>query len=153
MEIKLPRPSPSEHASIMALNKIYTSKYLQITIHVLFWGLIIVSPYFFRNPTSWKGFTVWHYRGMVNTVLLAAFFYLNAYYVYPILYKKKKQLLLYILVMIGLLGASVWTWAAPNLRMTSATALCAASVARSCSHRVRLPSCSSSSNWWLRAKA
>jgi len=92
----------------MAINKIYSSKYLQISIHVLFWGLIIISPYFFRNPTAWKGFTIWHYRGMVNTILLAGFFYFNAYYLYPVLYKKKKQLLYYILALICLVAGIVF---------------------------------------------
>lgn len=92
----------------MAINKIYSSKYLQISIHVLFWSLIIVSPYFFRNPTAWKGFTIWHYRGMVNTVLLAAFFYFNAYYLYPVLYKKKKQLLPYVLTLVALVAGIVF---------------------------------------------
>jgi two-component system LytT family sensor kinase len=74
----------------MALKKIYLSKYLQVSIHVLFWGLIIISPYLFRNPNTWKGFGNWQYKLMLNNAFLAGFFYFNAYFLYPVLYKRKK---------------------------------------------------------------
>jgi two-component system LytT family sensor kinase len=80
----------------MALKKLFTGKYLQPAIHVVFWGLVIISPYLFRNPTTWKGFSNWHYKLMINNVFLAGFFYFNAYYLYPVLYKRK-HILWYIL--------------------------------------------------------
>ncbi|MES2278805.1 MAG: histidine kinase [Bacteroidota bacterium] len=86
----------------MAFKKIYSSKYLQPAIHVLLWGLIIAAPYIFRNPNTWKGFSTWHYRTMINNSFYAGIFYLNAYFLYPVLYKRRKQLWLYILSLVVL---------------------------------------------------
>jgi two-component system LytT family sensor kinase len=86
----------------MAFKKIFSSKYLQPAIHILLWGLIIASPYIFRNPNTWKGFSTWHYRTMINNAFYAGIFYLNAYYLYPVLYKRRKQLWLYILSLVVL---------------------------------------------------
>jgi two-component system LytT family sensor kinase len=77
----------------MELKKLYSNKYLQPAIHILFWGLIIISPYLFRNPSTWKGFSNWQYKLMLNNAFLAGFFYFNAYFLYPVLYKRKKVLL------------------------------------------------------------
>lgn len=88
----------------MAFKKIFSGKYLQPAIHILFWGLVIISPYLFRNPNTWKGFNNWHYKIIINNVFLAAFFYFNAYYLYPVLYKKKK-ILWYILSLLATVAA------------------------------------------------
>lgn len=80
----------------MALKKIFSGKYLQPAIHILLWGLFIISPYLFRNPSTWKGFNMWHYRTMFNNALYAGIFYFNAYYLYPVLYKRRRQLWLYV---------------------------------------------------------
>jgi two-component system LytT family sensor kinase len=85
----------------MAFKQIYTSRYLQSVIHVLFWSLVIISPYLFRNPNTWSGFSSWHYKLMINNTILAGLFYLNAYFLYPVLYKRK-QIFLYIISLITL---------------------------------------------------
>ena len=84
----------------MKLKKLYTGKYLQPVIHVLFWGLIIISPYLFRNPATYKGMSSWHYKIMINNAILACFFYFNAFCLYPLIYKRKKTLL-YILSLVA----------------------------------------------------
>ncbi|QKJ30923.1 histidine kinase [Mucilaginibacter mali] len=86
----------------MALKKIFSGKYLVPAIHILLWGLYIISPYLFRNPSTWKGFNMWHYRTMFNNALYAGIFYFNAYYLYPVLYKRRKQLWLYVLSLVVL---------------------------------------------------
>jgi len=91
----------------MAFKNIYTRKYLQPAIHVLFWGLIIMSPYLFSNPSSWKGFTNFHFRQIVNSVALASFFYFNVYFLYPQLYTRKK-IFLYVLSLIATIAALIF---------------------------------------------
>jgi len=83
--------------------KIYPAKYLKPTLHILFWGLVIIAPYLFRNPNNWNGFTNWHYWLMINSALLAVLFYFNAYFVYPVIYKQK-NIWLYILSLIALVA-------------------------------------------------
>lgn len=85
----------------MAFKQIYSNRYLQPVIHVLFWSLVIISPYLFRNPNTWNGFSNWHYKLMINNMILAGFFYLNAYYLYPTLYKRGR-ILLYIVSLVGI---------------------------------------------------
>lgn len=77
----------------MAFKKLYSNKYLQPAIHILFWGLVIISPYLFRNPSTWKGFSNWQYKLMINNAILAGLFYFNAFYLYPFVYKRKGILL------------------------------------------------------------
>ncbi|GAB3936547.1 sensor histidine kinase [Mucilaginibacter myungsuensis] len=92
----------------MAFKKLFSSKYLVVAMHVVFWTLIIISPYLFRNPTTWKGFNAWHYRGMANNAMLAGLFYLNAYYLYPVLYKKRKQLALYVVSLVAIVAGIIF---------------------------------------------
>lgn len=73
----------------MAIKKFFTGKYLQPALHVVFWGLFIISPYLFRNPNTYQGFSPWQYRLLLNNTLLAAFFYLNTYLLYPFIYKRR----------------------------------------------------------------
>jgi two-component system, LytTR family, sensor kinase len=73
----------------MALTTRNLNKYLSPALHILFWGLIIISPYLFRNPTTWKGLSPWHYKLIINNVILALIFYFNAYVVYPKVFIKK----------------------------------------------------------------
>ena len=77
---------------------------MQPAIHVLFWGLIIISPYLFRNPNTWKGFNNWQYKLMLNNAFLAAFFYFNAYFLYPVLYQRKKVLLYIVSLLATVIG-------------------------------------------------
>jgi two-component system LytT family sensor kinase len=92
----------------MAIKRIYSSRYLKPVIHVLFWALVIISPYLFRNPNTWSGFSNWHYKLMINNIILAGFFYFNAYYLYPVIYSNKKQLLLYILALVAAIALVMW---------------------------------------------
>jgi len=85
------------------LRIIYTGNYLKPALHVLFWGLVIIAPYIFRNPNNWDGFTNWHYWLMINSALLAVLFYFNAYFVYPVIYKQQ-NIWLYILSLIVLVA-------------------------------------------------
>ncbi|MBC8052914.1 MAG: histidine kinase [Sphingobacteriaceae bacterium] len=73
----------------MALNTRSLNRYLAPALHILFWGLIIISPYLFRNPNTWEGFKPWHYKLIINNSILALLFYLNAYVLYPKVYKTK----------------------------------------------------------------
>src|SRR3954468_17869130 len=88
----------------MAFKKLYSGKYLQPAIHILFWGLVIISPYLFRNPNTWKGFNNWQYKLMLNNAFLAAFFYFNAYFLYPVLYQRKKVLLYIVSLLATVVG-------------------------------------------------
>lgn len=72
------------------IQKRYAGRILKPAIHILFWALVIISPYFFRNPDTWKGvFSTWQYRIMINNTLLAALFYFNAFFLYPVLCKRR----------------------------------------------------------------
>lgn len=73
----------------MALKKTNLNKYLFPALQVLFWGLIIISPYLFRNPNTWKGFNPWQYKLLINNIILVALFYFNALILYPKVYKTK----------------------------------------------------------------
>src|SRR4051812_41766629 len=73
----------------MALKTFYSNRYIQPLLHILFWGLLIFSPYIFRNQETWKGFNEWQYRMIVFKVFLAILFYFNSYFLYPVVYKKR----------------------------------------------------------------
>lgn len=88
----------------MALKNPILNKYLTPTLHILFWSLIIISPYLFRNPNTWKGFNPWHYKLFINNVILALLFYFNAYVLYPRIYKTK-GFWIYLLSVIGIIAA------------------------------------------------
>jgi two-component system LytT family sensor kinase len=87
----------------MKMQRIYSGKILKPAIHILFWALVIIAPYLFRNPNNWIGFTNWHYRLMINNVFLAGLFYFNAYFLYPVIYKQKNSWL-YVLTLIILVA-------------------------------------------------
>jgi len=88
----------------MQIKKIYSGKFLKPAIHILFWGLVIIAPYLFRNPNTWIGFSNWHYRIMINNIFLAGLFYLNAYFLYPSLYQRKKVVLYVLSLIVVVLG-------------------------------------------------
>ena len=56
----------------------------------------------FRNPNTWKGLSPWQYKLIINNIILAAVFYLNAYVLYPKIYKTK-GLWVYLLSIIGVI--------------------------------------------------
>lgn len=73
----------------MALKNLNLNKYLSPFLQALFWVLIISSPYLFRNPNTWKGFSPWQYKLLINNIVLVALFYFNALVLYPKVYKTK----------------------------------------------------------------
>ncbi len=86
----------------MIAQKIYSGKILKPAIHVLFWTLVIIAPYLFRNPETWSGqLSNWQYRLIINNVFLAGLFYFNAYFLYPVVYRRK-NLWLYIFTLVVL---------------------------------------------------
>jgi two-component system LytT family sensor kinase len=88
----------------MRIQQIYSGKILKPAIHILFWAMVIIAPYLFRNPNTWVGqFSNWQYKLMINNTILAALFYFNAYALYPALYKQK-GIWLYVLSLIVLVG-------------------------------------------------
>lgn len=88
----------------MALKNRSLNKYLAPALHIIFWGLIIISPYLFRNPNTWKGFNPWHYKLIINNVILALLFYFNAFVLYPKVYKTK-GLWIYLLTAVSIIIA------------------------------------------------
>ncbi|MEJ6982023.1 histidine kinase [Pedobacter sp. P351] len=88
----------------MALKNLSITKYLTPAFHILFWGLIIISPYLFRNPNTWEGFKPWHYKLIINNATLALLFYFNAFVLYPKVYKSK-GLVIYLLTVIAVIIA------------------------------------------------
>lgn len=88
----------------MAIKNLSLNKYLTPALHILFWGLIIISPYLFRNPNTWEGFRPWHYKLIINNVILALLFYFNAFVLYPKIYKTK-GLLVYLLSVVAIIIA------------------------------------------------
>ncbi len=75
--------------AVMDIRNFYSNKYIQPLLHILFWGLLIFSPYLFRNEETWNGFNDWQLRILVYKVLLAILFYFNMYFLYPVIYKKR----------------------------------------------------------------
>jgi len=86
----------------MALKNLNINKYLFPTLQVLFWGLIIISPYLFRNPNTWKGLSPWQYKLFINNIILVALFYFNVLFLYPKVYKTK-GLWVYLLSVVGII--------------------------------------------------
>jgi two-component system, LytTR family, sensor kinase len=78
--------------AVMNLKAFYSNRYIQPLLHVLFWGVIIFSPWIFRNKDTWQGFTDWQYKVAVFKILLAVLFYFNSYFLYPIVYKRRGML-------------------------------------------------------------
>ncbi|MBC7913714.1 MAG: histidine kinase [Pyrinomonadaceae bacterium] len=87
----------------MALKTTALNKYLNPSLQFLFWGLIIISPYLFRNPNTWDGLSNWQYKLILNNTIIAVLFYLNVYVLYPHIYKKR-GLGLYLLSVIIIIG-------------------------------------------------
>lgn len=86
----------------MPLKKSNLNKYLSPALQVIFWVLIIISPYLFRNPSTWKGLSPWQYKLIINNIILLCLFYGNAYLLYPRVYKIK-GLWVYLLSIVGII--------------------------------------------------
>ncbi|TZF82121.1 histidine kinase [Pedobacter sp. BS3] len=93
------------------LKKLYLNKYLLIAIHVLFWGLFIMLPYFFRPSAPEHRFgavnSMFQYRFIASNLLLVVLFYVNTYLLFPLFYKRKK-LLIYIISVCALIVLFVY---------------------------------------------
>lgn len=100
----------------------YTRKWVAVSLHVLFWTLIFVSPYLLRPVTSSNNsphpssnFQSFYYLYFLNTFIRLVLFYVNAYFFIPKLVYKRKygqyalSLLLSLAVMLG------WDWSFFNL--------------------------------------
>jgi hypothetical protein len=73
---------------MMKLKNLYSNWYLQPILHVLFWSILLFTPYLFRNTETWRGMTDWQYKMLFFKILLAILFYFNTYFLYPKVYKK-----------------------------------------------------------------
>jgi two-component system LytT family sensor kinase len=64
---------------------------LQIKLlHLVFWAMLILPPFLFRyNGPNYNFSEYFLYRLLINNGILAILFYLNAYYFFPIIFKKK----------------------------------------------------------------
>lgn len=64
---------------------------LQITIlHVVFWAMLVLPPFLFRYNGPTSSFSEYFiYRLLINNAILAILFYLNAYYFFPVIFKRK----------------------------------------------------------------
>jgi hypothetical protein len=93
-----------------------------VSLHVLFWALIFVSPYLLRpvtnsnnSPHPAQNFQSFYYLYFLNTFIRLILFYANAYFFIPKLVYKRKygqyalSLLLSLIVMLG------WDWSFFNL--------------------------------------
>jgi len=78
------------------------NKYLYPALQVVFWGLLIISPYLFRNPNTWNGLSPWQYKLFINNLVIVALFYFNANFLYPRVYQKK-GLWIYLATIIGII--------------------------------------------------
>lgn len=73
----------------MNLRNLYSNRYLQPVLHVLFWSILIFTPYLFRNAETWRGMNDFQYKMLFFKILLAVLFYFNTYFLYPKVYKRK----------------------------------------------------------------
>src|SRR5689334_17180991 len=69
-------------------------KYLTPFAHILFWMLLFFLPYILRlTSTGVRMSDNMQFRLVLNNCVLIAFFYFNAYFLYPRIYKSKGLLL------------------------------------------------------------
>jgi two-component system, LytTR family, sensor kinase len=66
------------------------SKYLVPVIHILFWMLIFILPHILRGQSPTARFSEnAQYRMLINNILLIILFYANAFYLFPVVYKRQ----------------------------------------------------------------
>lgn len=61
-----------------------------LLLHLVFWILLVLPPFLFRYNAPESRFSDYSlYRFLISNILLALIFYLNAFYLYPHIFKKK----------------------------------------------------------------
>jgi two-component system LytT family sensor kinase len=87
--------------------KITSSGIQLLTLHLVFWIMLILPPFLFRYNAPENRFSDYSlYRFLLNNGLLAIIFYLNAFYIYPKIFKRKGLVLYLIIILI--LVVIVW---------------------------------------------
>ena len=76
-----------------------SNKYIICAVHVLFWILLLLFPYF-SGPDNPIYFEHMKYRMIFNHSFVIILFYFNAYYLFPFIYRKKGWLI-YIITLAG----------------------------------------------------
>ncbi|MDA9554793.1 histidine kinase [Pelobium sp.] len=91
----------------MKSNSINLQRLQSVLIHVVFWITLILPSFLFRynNPT-YKFSEYSLYRFLISNALLCLLFYVNAFYLYPVIFKKR-GIVIYLILLIGFVAA-IW---------------------------------------------
>ncbi len=84
------------------LKRIKPAVIIEVLIHLLFWASITVFPFLsgsYANVQHRLPFSPWHL--MIINAFLAIQFYLNAFFLIPVLLNKQKKVLLYFVLLLG----------------------------------------------------
>ena len=69
-------------------------------LHIVFWAMLVLPPFLFRYNGPNTNFSEYFiYRLLINNAILAILFYLNAYYFFPVIFKRK-GLIIYLISLI-----------------------------------------------------
>ncbi|HEX7367085.1 MAG TPA: histidine kinase [Pelobium sp.] len=64
-----------------------------VALHVAFWCMLLLPPFFFKfNGPAGSVSDSFIYRTLINNFLLICIFYINAYYLFPVIFKNKNWL-------------------------------------------------------------
>ncbi|WP_120180198.1 sensor histidine kinase [Pelobium manganitolerans] len=76
-----------------------------LILHLAFWCMLLLPAVFFKlnAPSSFS--SNFYYRMLINNLLLIGIFYVNAYYLFPVVFKRKNWLLYVVLVIATLVVA------------------------------------------------
>ena len=103
-------------------NQWYTKKWVAVSLHVLFWTLIFVSPYLLRPSMNSNSssrpitdFRSFYYLYSLNTVIRVILFYTNAYVFIPKLVYKNKYGQYVAVLLLSLVAMLGWDWSFFNL--------------------------------------
>lgn len=92
---------------LMQVNKINRPTLQLLLIHIAFWIMLVLPPFLFRYNTPSNRFTEYSlYRILISNAFLAIIFYVNAFYFFPSIFKKK-GFWIYLLVIIATI-AGIW---------------------------------------------
>ena len=85
----------------MQVNKFNRPKFQLLLIHVVFWIMLVLPPFLFRYNTPSNRFTEYSlYRILISNAFLAIIFYINAFYFFPSIFKKK-GIWIYLIVIVA----------------------------------------------------
>ncbi len=83
-----------------------SSKISLAALHVAFWCMLLLPAFFFKfNSPTGSVSDNFIYRVLINNLLLIIIFYINAYYLFPVLFKKKNWVY-YFVVLICVLAVA-----------------------------------------------